>query len=216
MENKGKRLIVVSLMIFLVILICSTFDSSKIKINAKGMEYKKAEIDVSYDNPLFACKYENNEEYHYNGQEIIITCRSNVIPGFKFTSKKIIDSLYYTHYGSICKITERWINASVPDSIVAIYQKTSSKYSPIHQNDYIIVVETSDGYKSYIERNLYSHDNGLHEYVIIEDGVASYDVKVGEYKNIDNLDSFINEIKNDKYNVLVESYQSPLYIYQCY
>lgn len=212
-------IIILSLIVFLLISSMS-FNPSNIIFTTSGVNYNKAEIKVSYDNPFFVCTYEDEENlgYNYIDQYITVNCTNKFMPEKKYTYKEQIINLHRLDDVPICILGDRWIKAGIPDNMVAIYKRNPSKQYNNVSGAFVVIVKTDEGYTSFLEEDVYSDLNTYEQPVIYKykNKLKTWDIDIKEYQPIDNLEEFINQIKSEGFTKVTEDYENGLAIWTCY
>ena len=225
-KEKRKSFIIGEIVLIFVVIIpllffgSTSFNPANIYFEAKGADYNKATIKVSYETPFFVCTYKEDEnlDYNYNGQAITITCVNRIMPDKQYTVKEVIHGLYTLSDIPLCNLGERWMNAGISDSMVAIYRRVPSEKYPNVSGAFYVIVKTEEGYKSFIEKDVYSDLYSYEQPTLFKyrNKLKSGDVEIEDYKLINDLDSFINQIETEGFKLLVENYEDGLAFETCY
>ena len=217
----GEIVLVLICIIPIIFISLTSFNPSNVYFESKGANYNKATLKVSYDTPFYVCTYEEDEklDYNYNGQEVTITCTNKFISDKKYTVKENVYGLYeLSNSFPICELGDRWMKAGIPDSMVAIYRRIPSKKYNNVSGAYYVIVKTEEGYKSFIEDNIYSDLYSYDKPVLFkyENKLKYGAIEIEDYKLIDNLDEFKNQIKNEGFKLVVEDYENGLSFWTCH
>lgn len=165
-NNKKYKALIAVIAIFLVFVYLLMFHKWNVKVTIQGIENGFVDIDVDYTGGLYTCELSNEKKTYVNGDELEISCTSNL---FSYVNKQIeyeISGLY-TNNDDLDVLFKQWENREVKygdtikkDDVVALFKKIDDN----HTSYYYCIVMGPKEFVGYFDRGIV-YDEVNKEYV---------------------------------------------------
>ena len=174
-NNKKYKALIAVIAIFLVFVYLLMFHKWNVKVTIQGIENGFVDIDVEYVGGLYTCELSNEKKTYVNGDELEISCTSNLVSSINKETKYEIKGLY-TNDDDLDVLFNQWENREVKygdtikkDDVVAVFKKTQDN----HTSDYYCIVQGPKEFVGYFDRGIV-YDEVNKQYVQFLDKEVNY------------------------------------------
>ena len=122
----------------------------------QGIENGFVDIDVDYTGGLYTCELSNEKKTYVNGDELEISCTSNLFSSVNKQIEYEISGLY-TNDDDLDVLFKQWENREVKygdtikkDDVVAVFKKIDDN----HTSDYYCIVQGPKEFVGYFDRGI--------------------------------------------------------------
>lgn len=165
-NNKKYKALIAVIAIFLVFVYLLMFHKWNVKVTIQGIENGFVDIDVNYTGGLYTCELSNEKKTYVNGDELEISCTSNLFSSVNKQIEYEISGLY-TNDDDLDVLFNQWENREVKygdtikkDDVVALFKKIDDN----HTSYYYCIVAGSKEFVGYFDRGIV-YDEVNKEYV---------------------------------------------------
>ena len=156
MNNKKYKLLIVFVTVFLVFVYLFMFHKWNVKVTIQGIENGFADIDVDYVGGLYTCELSNEKKTYVNGDQLEISCTSNLFSSVNKQIEYEITGLY-TNDDDLDVLFNKWENREVKygdtikkDDVVAVFKKIDDN----HTSYYYCIVMGPKEFVGYFDRGI--------------------------------------------------------------
>ena len=155
-NNKKYKALIAVIAIFLVFVYLLMFHKWNVKVTIQGIENGFVDIDVEYVGGLYTCELSNEKKTYINGDELEISCTSNL---FSSVNKQIEFEIcgLYTNDDDLDVLFNQWENREVKygdtikkDDVVAVFKKIDDN----HTSYYYCIVMGPKEFVGYFDRGI--------------------------------------------------------------
>lgn len=154
--NKKYKLLIVFITVFLALLYILMFHKWNVKVTIQGIENGFVDIDVEYVGGLYTCELSNEKKTYVNGDELEISCTSNLFSSVNKQIEYEISGLY-TNDDDLDVLFNQWENREVKygdtikkDDVVALFKKIDDN----HTSYYYCIVMGPKEFVGYFDRGI--------------------------------------------------------------
>lgn len=165
-NNKKYKTLIVLIVVFLVFVYLFMFHKWNVKVTIQGIENGFVDIDVEYVGGLYTCELSNEKKTYVNGDELEISCTSNLFSSVNKQIEYEISSLY-TNNDDLDVLFNQWENREVKygdtikkNDVVALFKKIDDN----HTSYYYCIVMGPKEFVGYFDRGIV-YDEANKEYV---------------------------------------------------
>ena len=165
-NNKKYKTLIVLIVVFLVFVYLFMFHKWNVKVTIQGIENGFVDIDVEYVGGLYTCELSNEKKTYVNGDELEISCTSNLFSSVNKQIEYEISSLY-TNNDDLDVLFKQWENRKITygddirkDDVVVVFKKTQDD----HTSHYYCIVQGSKEFVGYYDRGIV-YDEANKQYV---------------------------------------------------
>ena len=155
-NNKKYKTLIVLIVVFLVFVYLFMFHKWNVKVTIQGIENGFVDIDVEYVGGLYTCELSNEKKTYVNGDELEISCTSNLFSSVNKQIEYEISSLY-TNNDDLDVLFNQWENREVKygdtikkDDVVAVLKKIDDN----HTSYYYCIVMGPKEFVGYFDRGI--------------------------------------------------------------
>lgn len=155
-NNKKYKALIAVITIFLVFVYLLMFHKWNVKVTIQGIENGFVDIDVEYVGGLYTCELSNEKKTYVNGDELEISCTSNLVSSINKETKYEIKGLY-TNDDDLDVLFKQWENREVKygdtikkDDVAAVFKKIDDNYTSYY---YCIVMGPKE-FVGYFDRGI--------------------------------------------------------------
>lgn len=165
-NNKKYKALIAVIAIFLVFVYLLMFHKWNVKVTIQGIENGFVDIDVDYTGGLYTCELSNEKKTYVNGDQLEISCTSNLFSSVNKQIEYEISGLY-TNDDDLDVLFNQWENREVKygdtikkDDVVALFKKIDDN----HTSYYYCIVMGPKEFVGYFDRGIV-YDEVNKEYV---------------------------------------------------
>ena len=155
-NNKKYKALIVLIVVFLLFVYLLMFHKWNVKVTIQGIENGFVDIDVDYVGGLYTCELSNEKKTYVNGDELEISCTSNLVSSINKETKYKIKGLY-TNDDDLDVLFNQWENREVKygdtikkDDVVAVFKKIDDN----HTSYYYCIVMGPKEFVGYFDRGI--------------------------------------------------------------
>ena len=155
-NNKKYKTLIVLIVVFLVFVYLFMFHKWNVKVTIQGIENGFVDIDVEYVGGLYTCELSNEKKTYVNGDELEISCTSNLFSSVNKQIEYEISGLY-TNDDDLDVLFNQWENREVKygdtikkDDVVAVLKKIDDN----HTSYYYCIVMGPKEFVGYFDRGI--------------------------------------------------------------
>ena len=155
-NNKKYKALIAVIAIFLVFVYLLMFHKWNVKVAIQGIENGFVDIDVEYVGGLYTCELSNEKKTYVNGDELEISCTSNLFSSVNKQIEYEISGLY-TNDDDLDVLFNQWENREVKygdtikkDDVVAVFKKIDDN----HTSYYYCIVMGPKEFVGYFDRGV--------------------------------------------------------------
>ena len=155
-NNKKYKALIAVIAIFLVFVYLLMFHKWNVKVTIQGIENGFVDIDVDYTGGLYTCELSNEKKTYVNGDELEISCTSNLFSSVNKQIEYEISDLY-TNDDDLDVLFNQWENREVKygdtikkDDVVALFKKIDDN----HTSYYHCIVMGPKEFVGYFDRGI--------------------------------------------------------------
>lgn len=165
-NNKKYKALIAVIVIFLVFVYLLMFHKWNVKVSIQGIENGFVDIDVEYVGGLYTCELSSKKKTYVNGDELEISCTSNLFSSVNKQIEYEISGLY-TNDDDLDVLFNQWENRKITygddirkDDVVVVFKKTQDD----HTSHYYCIVQGSKEFVGYYDRGIV-YDEANKQYV---------------------------------------------------
>lgn len=155
-NNKKYKALIVLIVVFLLFVYLLMFHKWNVKVNVQGIENAYVDIDIDYVGGLYTCELSNEKKTYVNGDELEISCTSNLVSSINKETKYEIKGLY-TNDDDLDVLFKQWENRKITygddirkDDVVAVFKKIDDN----HTSYYYCIVMGPKEFVGYFDRGV--------------------------------------------------------------
>ena len=155
-NNKKYKALIAVIAVFLVFVYLLMFHKWNVKVTIQGIENGFVDIDVDYSGGLYTCELSNEKKTYVNGDELEISCTSNLFSSVNKQIEYEISGLY-TNDDDLDVLFNQWENREVKygdtikkDDVVAVFKKIDDN----HTSYYYCIVMGPKEFVGYFDRGI--------------------------------------------------------------
>lgn len=155
-NNKKYKALIAVIAIFLVFVYLLMFHKWNVKVTIQGIENGFVDIDVEYVGGLYTCELSNEKKTYVNGDQLEISCTSNLFSSVNKQIEYEISGLY-TNDDDLDVLFNQWENREVKygdtikkDDVVALFKKIDDN----HTSYYYCIVMGPKEFVGYFDRGI--------------------------------------------------------------
>lgn len=165
-NNKKYKALIAVIVIFLVFVYLLMFHKWNVKVSIQGIENGFVDIDVEYVGGLYTCELSSKKKTYVNGDQLEISCTSNLFSSVNKQIEYEISGLY-TNDDDLDVLFNQWENRKITygddirkDDVVVVFKKTQDD----HTSHYYCIVQGSKEFVGYYDRGIV-YDEANKQYV---------------------------------------------------
>ena len=165
-NNKKYKALIAVIVIFLVFVYLLMFHKWNVKVSIQGIENGFVDIDVEYVGGLYTCELSSKKKTYVNGDQLEISCTSNLFSSVNKQREYEISGLY-TNDDDLDVLFNQWENRKITygddirkDDVVVVFKKTQDD----HTSHYYCIVQGSKEFVGYYDRGIV-YDEANKQYV---------------------------------------------------
>lgn len=155
-NNKKYKALIAVIAIFLVFVYLLMFHKWNVKVAIQGIENGFVDIDVEYVGGLYTCELSSKKKTYVNGDQLEISCTSNLFSSVNKQIEYEISGLY-TNDDDLDVLFNQWENREVKygdtikkDDVVAVFKKIDDN----HTSYYYCIVMGPKEFVGYFDRGI--------------------------------------------------------------
>ncbi len=155
-NNKKYKTLIVLIVVFLLFVYLLMFHKWNVKVNVQGIENAYVDIDIDYTGGLYTCELASKKKTYVNGDQLEISCTSNLFSSVNKQIEYEISGLY-TNDDDLDVLFNQWENREVKygdtikkDDVVAVFKKIDDN----HTSYYYCIVMGPKEFVGYFDRGI--------------------------------------------------------------